>query len=133
MQDLITTAKEQGTFTTLISAAEKLGLVEKYSSNGPYTVFAPTDHAFVSIPEIVIEEAFNDKNYLLNIINYHIVEGKYSMTQLQNTKSLPALNGENIRVKEKNGKVFVNNTQITKPDIECSNGMIHAIDDIMLP
>ena len=133
MQDLITTAEKEGSFTNLLNAAKMLGLLDKYSSEGPFTVFAPTDSAFVPIPEDVIEEAFDDSNYLLNIINYHIVEGKYTTENLQNIESLQTMNGESIRFKGKNGKVFVENTPITKPDIECSNRIIHAVDDILLP
>ncbi|MBP2031185.1 putative surface protein with fasciclin (FAS1) repeats [Methanohalophilus levihalophilus] len=133
MQDLIATARDEGVFTNLLNAAEILGLLEKYSSEGPYTVFAPTDDAFVPIPNDVIEEAFDDETYLLNIINYHIVEGKYTTKDLSSVESLQTMNGETIRFKSKDGKIFVENTPITNPDIECSNGIIHAIDDILLP
>ncbi|MDK2892844.1 fasciclin domain-containing protein [Methanohalophilus sp.] len=133
MQDLIATAKGEGIFTNLLNAAEILGLVEKYSSDGYFTVFAPTDEAFVPIPEDVIEEAFDDKQYLLNIINYHIVEGKYNTKDLSNIESLQTMNGESIHFKNKNGKIFVENIPIIKPDIECSNGIIQAIEDILLP
>ena len=82
LKNLIDTARDKGSFPTLVKAAEVLGLVGKYSTEGLYTVFAPVESAFEAIPAEVIDESFEDHPYLLGIINYHIVKGKYTTSDL---------------------------------------------------
>jgi uncharacterized surface protein with fasciclin (FAS1) repeats len=84
------------------------------------------------IPEEVIEEAFADISYLMGIINYHIVEGKYVLQDLQNIDSLKTISGKELRIKH-NSTIVVDTANIIEPDIECSNGVIHAISDILVP
>ncbi|MBC7085355.1 MAG: fasciclin domain-containing protein [Methanomethylovorans sp.] len=132
LQDIIKTAKDKNSFNTLLKAAEILGLTDKYSSQGPFTVFAPVESAFEMIPDEVIEDAFNDIQYLMEIINYHIVEGKYMMQDLQNMDSLRTIGGKELRIKH-NGGIVIDTATILEPDIECSNGVIHAISEILVP
>jgi uncharacterized surface protein with fasciclin (FAS1) repeats len=131
-KNIVETAIEMGDFSTLISAAKKLGLFNKFSNEGPYTIFAPIERAFEPIPDSVIDEAFEDREYLMDIINYHIVEGKYLTSGLKNIQTLTALNGKTLKV-SKNGKLLVNGTEIKKEDIECTNGVIHVIEEILIP
>lgn len=132
LQNIIQTAQGKRSFQTLLKAAEVLGLIDKYSNTGPFTVFAPVESAFEVIPEEVIEEAFADIPYLMGIINYHIVEGKYTLQDLQNVASLKTINGKELRIKH-NGTIVVDTANIIEPDIECSNGVIHAISEILVP
>ncbi|RNI13004.1 fasciclin domain-containing protein [Methanohalophilus sp. RSK] len=132
-KDLIQTAKDMGEFSTLLKAAKALGLTEKYSTEGPYTIFAPVESAFEPIPDSVIDDAFEDPDYLRDIISYHIVEGKYSSEDLHKQDALTTIGGNKLRLRENDGKIFVENTPILKPDIECSNGVIHSIGDILVP
>lgn len=132
LQNIIRTAQEKRSFQSLLKAAEILGLIEKYSNTGLFTVFAPVESAFEMIPEEVIEEAFADIPYLMGIIDYHIVEGKYMMKDLQNIGSLRTISGKELRIKH-NGGIMVDTASITEPDIECSNGVIHAISEILIP
>ncbi|MGB3907109.1 MAG: fasciclin domain-containing protein [Methanomethylovorans sp.] len=132
LQNIIRTAQEKRSFQSLLKAAEILGLIGKYSNTGPFTVFAPVESAFEMIPEEVIEEAFADIPYLMGIIDYHIVEGKYMMKDLQNIGSLRTIGGKELRIKH-NGGIMVDTASITEPDIECSNGVIHAISEILIP
>jgi len=131
-KNIVETAIEMGDFSTLISATKKLGLFNKFSNEGPYTIFAPIERAFEPIPDSVIDEAFEDREYLMDIINYHIVEGKYLTSDLKNIQTLTALNGKTLRV-SKNGKLLVNGIEIKKEDIECTNGVIHVIEEILIP
>jgi uncharacterized surface protein with fasciclin (FAS1) repeats len=131
-KSIVQTAIEMGDFTTLVNAAKKLGLDEKFDSDGPYTIFAPIEKAFESIPDSVIEEAFDDPDYLMDIINYHIVEGKYLVSDLLEAGSLTALNGKTLEI-TKDSNTKVNGNPIEKEDIECSNGVIHTIADILIP
>lgn len=132
LKNIITTAKEKKQFQTLLKAAEILGLNEKYSTTGPYTVFAPIETAFEPIPEEVIEEAFDDVVYLMDIINYHIVEGKYMVKDLQKVDFLTTIGGRNLKIKNNNG-ITIDSGYIIEADIECKNGVIHAINEILIP
>ncbi|WP_406656226.1 fasciclin domain-containing protein [Methanolobus sp. ZRKC2] len=132
LNNLIDTAKEKGSFPTLLKAAEILGLSDKYRNEGPYTVFAPIESAFDPIPDEVIDESFEDHAYLLGIINYHIVKGKYTMEDLRKLDSLETVSGNKLKVTV-NGKTKVDTATIIEADIECNNGIIHAIDEILVP
>lgn len=132
LQNIILTAEAKRSFQTLLKAAKVLGLVDKYSNTGPFTVFAPVESAFEVIPEEVIEEAFADIPYLMGIINYHIVEGKYTLKDLQEIDSLKSVSGKDLRIKH-NGSIVVDTANIVEGDIECSNGVIHAISEILVP
>lgn len=132
LQNIILTAEAKRSFQTLLKAAKVLGLVDKYSNTGPFTVFAPVESAFEVIPEEVIEEAFADIPYLMGIINYHIVEGKYTLKDLQEIDSLKSVSGKDLRIKH-NGNIVVDTANIVEGDIECSNGVIHAISEILVP
>lgn len=132
LNNLIDTAKEKGSFPTLLKAAEILGLLDKYRKEGPYTVFAPVESAFEPIPDEVIDESFEDQEYLLGIINYHIVEGKYTTEDLLTLDSLETVSGNRLKITV-NGGIKVDAARIIEGDIECINGVIHAIDEILLP
>ncbi|AKB85505.1 fasciclin domain-containing protein [Methanococcoides methylutens] len=129
---IVQKAIEMGEFTTLVDAAKKLGLDKKFDSDGPYTIFAPMEKAFEPIPDSVIDEAFDDPDYLMDVINNHIVKGKYLISDLMEIGSLTALNDKKLEI-SKDGDVKINGIPIEKEDIECSNGVIHAIADILIP
>lgn len=131
-KSIVQTAVDIGDFPTLVNAAKKLGLDKKFDNNGPYTVFAPLEKAFEPIPESVIDEAFDDLDYLMDIINYHVVEGKYLTSDLKEVDSLTALNGKILKITN-DGNVMINGISIERENIECTNGIIHAIGDILIP
>ncbi|WP_292470097.1 fasciclin domain-containing protein [Methanolobus sp.] len=132
LKNLIATAKEKGSFPTLMKAAEKLKLVNKYSNEGPFTIFAPVESAFEPIPDEVVDESFDDHGYLLGIINYHIVEGKYTTADLAELTELETISGNKLKITVKDG-IKVDTAKIIEADIQCSNGVIHAIDEILVP
>ena len=107
-------------------------IVSKYSNEGPFTIFAPIESAFEPIPDEVIDESFDDHGYLLGIINYHIVEGKYTTEDLAGLTELETINGKKLKITSGNG-IKVDTANIIESDIECSNGIIHAIDEILVP
>ncbi|NYT20164.1 MAG: fasciclin domain-containing protein, partial [Methanosarcinales archaeon] len=120
---IVQTAIEIGDFPTLVNAAKKLGLDKKFDNEGPYTIFAPIEKAFEPIPESVIDEAFDDPEYLMDIINYHVVEGKYMISDLKEIDSLTALNGKLLKVTN-DSTIKINGIPLEKEDIECTNGVI---------
>jgi uncharacterized surface protein with fasciclin (FAS1) repeats len=132
LKNLIATAKEKGSFPTLMKAAEKLKLVNKYSNEGPFTIFAPVESAFEPIPDEVVDESFDDHGYLLGIINYHIVEGKYTTADLAELTELETISGNKLKITVKDG-IKVDTAKIIEADIQCSKGVIHAIEEILVP
>jgi uncharacterized surface protein with fasciclin (FAS1) repeats len=127
------TAMEAGQFNTLVAALKAAGLVETLSSDGPFTVFAPTDDAFAKLPEGTVEALLKDKEKLTAILTYHVVPGKVLAADVVKIDSAKTANGASLSIQVKDGKVFVDDAQVIKTDILCSNGVIHVIDSVILP
>merc|ERR1712065_116153 len=106
------------------------GLVGALSSKGPFTVFAPNDAAFAKVTKGTIPSLLKNKKALAGILTYHVINGavKAATAATLNGKSVKTLNGANIKITVKDGKVFINNAQVITTDIICSNGIIHVID-----
>ena len=132
MKNLVETAIEAGNFKTLVKAVQEAGLVDTLESEGPFTVFAPTDEAFAKLPEGTIENLLNDKDKLTDILTYHVVPDKVTSDAVVNIKSAKMANGKNISIDSTSG-VKVNNANVVQTDIECSNGVIHVIDNVLIP
>ncbi len=122
-------------FKTLAKAIEAAGLAETLSSEGPYTVFAPTDEAFAALPEGVLEELLmpENKEILVQLLSYHVVPGAVTSSQIQSGE-VETLAGESLAVQlGTDGTVAINNAKVTQADIQASNGVIHAVDQVILP
>jgi uncharacterized surface protein with fasciclin (FAS1) repeats len=132
--DIVTTADGAGTFKTLLAAAEAAGLVETLQGEGPYTVFAPTDDAFAALPEGTLDSLLADPEALKKILLYHVVSGSVAAADVVGLTSADSVEGSPIAVAVKDGKVYLNDTaQVTATDIAASNGVIHVIDQVILP
>ena len=132
MKNLVETAIEAGNFKTLVKAVQEADLVDTLGGEGPFTVFAPTDEAFAKLPEGTIESLLNDKEKLTNILTYHVVSGKVMSDDVIKIKNAKTVNGKEVSIDSKNG-VKIDDATVIKPDIECSNGVIHVIDTVLLP
>lgn len=134
-KDIVETAAAAGQFNTLLAAAKAAGLVEVLQSEGPYTVFAPTDEAFAKLPAGTVEELLKPENreQLAAILKYHVVPGKLMAQDVVGKESLATAEGGALTVKVKDGKAYVDNAQIVTTDIAASNGVIHVIDSVVLP
>jgi len=130
---IVETAIAAGSFNTLVTAVKAAGLVETLSSEGPFTVFAPTDDAFSKLPAGTIEALLQDKEKLTAILTYHVVSGKVMAADVLNLTSAKTVNGQSITIKVMDGTVMVNGAKVIKTDIVCSNGVIHVIDAVILP
>lgn len=130
--NIVETATEAGTFTTLLAAAEAAGLVETLSGEGPLTVFAPTDEAFAALPEGTVEGLLADTEALTSVLTYHVVPGAVMSTDLSDGMTATTVNGADITVTIGEG-VMVNDANVVAADIEASNGVIHVIDAVILP
>lgn len=132
--DIVETAAAAGNFNTLLAAAEAADLVDALKSEGPLTVFAPTDDAFAALPEGTVEALLNDIDALTAILTYHVVPGEVRAAQVVNLTSAPTLNGAELTITVTNeGVVMVDNATVIVTDIETTNGIIHVIDAVVIP
>lgn len=132
-KDIVDTAVEAGDFTTLAAALEKAGLVETLKGEGPFTVFAPTDAAFEKLLkklDITAEELLA-RDDLKEILLYHVLSGKVMSSDLKEGMKAETLAKKPVKISL--DPVKVNNAKVVKADIEASNGVIHVIDEVLLP
>ena len=132
MKDLVQTVIEAGNFKTLITAVQEAGLVETLQQEGPFTIFAPTDEAFEKLPDGTIKALLNDKEKLTEILTYHVLANKIMSKDVVNIKNATTANGKKISINSKEC-VKIDNANVIKTDIECTNGVIHVIDTVLIP
>ena len=134
MGDIVDVATEAGSFKTLLEAATAAGLVETLKGEGPFTVFAPTDEAFAALPAGTLEGLLKDPEALKQILLYHVVSGKVTADQVVGLTSADSVAGPAIKIAVVDGKVMLNDSAtVVTTDIETKNGVIHVIDQVILP
>ena len=133
--DIVDTAAAAGQFNTLVAAVKAAGLVEALKSEGPFTVFAPTDAAFAKLPAGTVESLLKPENKekLVAILKYHVVPGKVTASDVTKLTQAKTLQGQMITIKTADGGVMVDNASVVKTDIHTSNGVIHVIDSVIMP
>ena len=134
-KDIVDTAVGAGSFKTLAAALKAAGLVDALKGAGPFTVFAPTDDAFAKLPAGTVETLLKpeNKDQLIAVLTYHVVKGKVPASQVVGLTGATTLNGQRVDIKVSDGKVTVDSANVVKTDIDCSNGIIHVIDSVLLP
>ncbi len=134
-KDIVETAVAAGQFGTLAKALEAGGLVETLKGAGPFTVFAPTDEAFAKLPAGTLDDLLKPENKekLRAILTYHVVPGKYMAEDVAEMTSAPTVNGKDLAIKFEEGVVMVAGGRVIEVDVEASNGVIHVIDEVMMP
>lgn len=133
---IVDIAVADGRFNTLVAAVTAAELVDTLKSEGPFTVFAPTDDAFAALPAGTLDSLLlpDNKQALTDILLYHVVSGKVMASDVTGLSSAPTVLGKDITITIKDGNVFLNDTiQVIITDIEASNGVIHVIDAVLLP
>ncbi len=135
-ETIVTIASGNDSFSTLVAALEAAELAEVLSGEGPYTVFAPTDEAFAALPEGTVEELLKpeNKDQLVQLLKYHVVPAQVMASDIT-AGAVETVEGEplNIQVDEATQTVKVNDATVTQTDIVGSNGVIHAIDAVIVP
>lgn len=132
-QTIVQIAEGAG-YTTFASLARDAGLEDTLNEGGPYTVFAPTDIAFESLPEGTLDNFRNDKERLNRLLAYHVINGEYRASDLKNMDSLASLGTEKLAVSTTtDGTIMVGDATIVEPDIIASNGIIHGTDKVLIP
>ncbi len=134
-KDIVDTAVSAGSFKTLAAALQAADLVDALKGDGPFTVFAPTDEAFAKLPAGTVETLLKpeSRKQLVGVLTYHVVSGKVAAKQVVDLKGAKTLNGQRIDITVANGTVSVDKAKVVTTDIECSNGIIHVIDSVILP
>ncbi|WP_299703614.1 fasciclin domain-containing protein [uncultured Pontibacter sp.] len=134
-KDIVALASETPSLSTLVQALQAADLVGALQGAGPYTVFAPTNEAFAALPAGTLENLLKPENkqQLVNILTYHVVEGNVKSTDLTNNMSAKTLNGAELKVMLDGSSVMINEANVSTADVEASNGVVHIIDKVMLP
>jgi uncharacterized surface protein with fasciclin (FAS1) repeats len=135
-KDIVDTAVDAGMFKTLATALKEAGLIETLKGAGPFTVFAPTDDAFAKIAKKDLDALLKDKKKLTAVLTYHVVSGKVpaaDVVKMKDGSKVKTVEGHEITLGLKDGKVMVDAANVTKTDIEASNGVIHVIDTVIMP
>lgn len=132
---IVGVAEATGSFKTLLAAATAADLAGALSGPGPFTVFAPTDEAFAKLPKGTVEELLKPENRekLAGILKYHVIAGKVSLAKALEVGEAATLQGSTITAKFEGGRVLIGPATLLKADITASNGVIHVIDQVLLP
>jgi uncharacterized surface protein with fasciclin (FAS1) repeats len=130
-QDIVDVAVKAGSFKTLVAAVQAAGLVDTLKGPGPFTVFAPTDEAFAKIPKETLDALLKDKAALAKILTYHVVSGKVMAKDVK-PGMMKSVQGQDITLATAGG-VTVNGAKVVIADVAASNGVIHAIDTVIMP
>lgn len=133
--DIVDTAVKAGNFNTLVAAVKAAGLVNTLKGSGPFTVFAPTDEAFAKLPAGTVETLLKpeNKDQLVAILTYHVVPARVDARAAFSATSAPTVNGQSISVDATLTSLKIDNANVVATDIQCSNGIIHVIDSVILP
>lgn len=132
MNNIIDTAVAAGKFNTLATALTQAGLIDTLNGEGPFTVFAPTDEAFAKIPAETLQAVLADKEKLTAILTYHVVAGKVMAADVAGMTSAKTVQGSDVKISTVDG-VMINDAKVIQADIECTNGVIHVIDTVLMP
>jgi uncharacterized surface protein with fasciclin (FAS1) repeats len=137
IKDIVDTALASDSFTTLCKAVTAAGLVETLRGKGPFTVFAPTDEAFAKHSAEEIDALLKDKKKLTSVLTYHVVAGKLVLSDFKRPKTVRTVQGQEIKIDgllwHVRKYVKVNDAKTVETDIEATNGVIHAIDSVLMP
>lgn len=133
-KDIVETAAGAPQFSTLVSLVEDAGLVDALSGDANLTVFAPTNAAFAKVPKKTLNMLAGDRKLLRKVLLYHVVSGKLTAAKVVKRSGAKTLEGSRVTFTVKRGgKVYVNDARVITPDIRASNGVVHAINRVLLP
>lgn len=120
-------------FETLVIAVRNAGLTQTLSETREYTIFAPTDEAFAAMPADRVQKLLSEPVALRNILLFHVVEGEYMLPAIRELHELKSVSGHPIAIQVVKNMTYVDDAAIVEPDIDADNGVIHVIDQVMLP
>jgi uncharacterized surface protein with fasciclin (FAS1) repeats len=132
MADIVDTAVNAGSFSTLVAAVKAAGLVDTLKGKGPFTVFAPTDDAFAKLPKGTVDGLLKDTAKLKKILTYHVVSGKVMAADVAKLKTATTVQGSDVKIDASSG-VKINDSTVTTADVAADNGVIHIVDTVLMP
>lgn len=132
-KNIVETAAAAPQFSTLVSLVKKAGLVGVLSGKTSYTVFAPTNAAFAKVPKKTLNQLAANKAMLKKVLLYHVLPGKVPASKVLKMSSAKTAEGSKVNFSVRGQSAFVNEAKIIKTDIRCSNGIVHAINGVLLP
>jgi uncharacterized surface protein with fasciclin (FAS1) repeats len=132
-KDIVDTAVAAGSFKTLAKLLTDADLIGVMKGPGPYTVFAPTDDAFAKVPADVLAGLGKDPAKLREVLKYHVLTSKWTTDDVKLVKQTGTAQGKSVVFGASGGVLTVNGAKVVKPNIDCTNGMIHVIDAVLLP
>jgi uncharacterized surface protein with fasciclin (FAS1) repeats len=132
-KDIVDTAVAAGSFKTLAKLLTDAELIDVMRRPGPYTVFAPTDEAFAKVPKDVLDGLARDKAKLQEVLKYHVLTSKWTTDDIKLVKQTGTVQGKPVQFGTSGTAMTVNGAKIVKPNVDCSNGMVHVIDAVLLP
>ena len=130
--DLLDTARQAGSFRNFVDAVRVAGLTRQLKTDGPYTLFIPSDSAFEKLPDGEWQSLLKDRERLSRVLRYHIVSGRMKVAEVK-PGAVRSDEGQPLKLTSDNGMVTVNGARVTESDLAADNGIIHAIDDVLLP
>lgn len=132
-KDIVETAAGAPQFSTLVSLVKKAGLVKTLSGETKYTVFAPTNAAFAAVPKKTLNALLDDKALLRKVLLYHVLPGSVPASQVVKREGAKTAEGSRVEFSLKGKRAFVNDARVITPDIRTSNGIVHAINGVLIP
>lgn len=134
-KNIVENASASSDHTTLVAAVKAADLAGTLSGAGPFTVFAPTNAAFESLPAGTVDNLLKPENkgQLTNVLTYHVVPGKYMAADLKDGQKLTTVQGKELTVMMKDGKVMIDGATVTTPNVVSSNGVTHVVDAVVMP
>jgi uncharacterized surface protein with fasciclin (FAS1) repeats len=132
-KNIVETAVAAGKFKTLTSLLKRAGLAKTLRGKGPYTVFAPTDAAFAKVPDATLAGLARNRAKLRSVLLLHVAEGRLTAAKVTKRRSVKTLNGQRLAIRVRGGKVFVGGARVVTANVTASNGVIHAINKVLLP
>mgnify|MGYP005836972143 CR=1 FL=1 len=133
MKDIIETAREDDRLSTSIRMLQAGGVTETLRGIGPFTAFFPTNEAFSGFPSETLDAIADDRGRLAGMILYHVVRGKLTLRELSRLEAIVTLQGDYLDIAESLETIRVNDATVIQPDVECTNGIYHIIDSVLLP
>ena len=133
MKTIFETAREDSRLRTSIRMVEAGGMMTPLQGDGPYTAFIPTDDAFEEVPEEMLEAIMHDRDKLAGMVMYHVVRGKLTTQELAGMEAIRTLQEDHLDIAGSPGGMQVNGATIIQPDIECTNGIYHIINRVLIP
>jgi uncharacterized surface protein with fasciclin (FAS1) repeats len=134
-QNIVELAQATPDLSTLVTAVVAADLAETLSGDGPFTVFAPTNEAFEALPAGTLDDLLKpeNKDQLTDVLTYHVVAGDVMSSDLTDGQEITTLQGDTLTVKITDGVVTINGATVTTADVDASNGVVHIIDQVLLP